>query len=120
MLGAYFRRNLGAQSVWLAYVRGCDVSSALWGTALIIKEGVGRTKEQVAGRRILSLNGSRFKQTGTDNSLLLVRLLLGGGALVLLVLGDEVVHVGLGLGEHHLVHTLTCTRGGSPYGGAGW
>jgi len=31
-------------------------------------------------------------------------LLLGGGVLVLLVLGDEVVHVGLGLGELHLVH----------------
>ncbi|EPY39693.1 hypothetical protein AGDE_04235 [Angomonas deanei] len=34
-------------------------------------------------------------------------LLLDGGVLVLLVLGDEVVHVGLGLGELHLVHTLT-------------
>ncbi len=26
--------------------------------------------------------------------------------LILLVLGDEVVHVGLGLGELHLVHAL--------------
>ena len=34
-------------------------------------------------------------------------LLLGGGVLVLLVLGDEIVHVGLGLSELHLVHTLT-------------
>jgi hypothetical protein len=34
-------------------------------------------------------------------------LLLGGGVLVLLVLGHEVVHVGLGLGELHLVHALT-------------
>merc|ERR1711998_127423 len=33
-------------------------------------------------------------------------LLLGGGVLVLLVLGDEVVHVGLSLGELHLVHAL--------------
>merc|ERR1711934_1213524 len=33
-------------------------------------------------------------------------LLLGGGVLVLLVLGHEVVHVGLGLGELHLVHAL--------------
>ena len=33
-------------------------------------------------------------------------LLVGRGILVLLVLGDEVVHVGLGLGEFHLVHTL--------------
>ena len=40
--------------------------------------------------------------------LLLVELslLLGGGVLVLLVLGHKVVHVGLGLGELHLVHTL--------------
>ena len=28
------------------------------------------------------------------------------GVLVLLVLGDEILHVGLGLGELHLVHTL--------------
>jgi hypothetical protein len=34
-------------------------------------------------------------------------LLLGGGVLVLLVLGDKVVHVGLGLSELHLVHALT-------------
>merc|ERR1711998_800006 len=34
-------------------------------------------------------------------------LVLSGGILVLLVLGDEVVHVGLSLGELHLVHTLT-------------
>merc|ERR1719217_964147 len=33
-------------------------------------------------------------------------LLLGGGVLVLLVLGDQVVHVGLSLGELHLVHAL--------------
>merc|ERR1711998_518599 len=33
-------------------------------------------------------------------------LLLGGGVLVLLVLRDKVVHVGLSLGELHLVHTL--------------
>merc|ERR1711998_172991 len=34
-------------------------------------------------------------------------LLLGGGVLVLLVLRDKIVHVGLSLGEFHLVHTLT-------------
>merc|ERR1719399_307267 len=41
--------------------------------------------------------------------LLLVHLLLvlSGGVLVLLVLGNEIVHVGLSLGELHLVHTLT-------------
>merc|ERR1719305_1117759 len=41
-------------------------------------------------------------------TLLLVELtfLLGGGVLVLLVLRDEIVHVGLSLGELHLVHAL--------------
>jgi len=41
--------------------------------------------------------------------LLLVELtlILSGGILVLLVLGDKVVHVGLSLSELHLVHTLT-------------
>ena len=41
--------------------------------------------------------------------LLLVHLLLilGGGVLILLILGNEIVHVGLGLSELHLVHTLT-------------
>merc|ERR1711903_187906 len=41
--------------------------------------------------------------------LLLVELtlVLGGGILVLLVLGDKIVHVGLSLSEFHLVHTLT-------------
>ena len=33
-------------------------------------------------------------------------VVIDGGLLVLLVLGDEVVHVGLGLGELHLVHAL--------------
>merc|ERR1719487_2898382 len=42
-------------------------------------------------------------------TLLLVELalLLRGGVLVLLVLGDEIVHVALRLGELHLVHALT-------------
>merc|ERR1719465_353189 len=42
-------------------------------------------------------------------TLLLIELtlLLGGGVLVLLVLGDQIVHVGLSLGELHLVHALT-------------
>merc|ERR1739848_582146 len=39
--------------------------------------------------------------------LLLILALLGSGVLVLLVLGHEVVHVGLGLSELHLVHALT-------------
>merc|ERR1712072_657943 len=34
-------------------------------------------------------------------------LVFGGGILVPLVLRDEIVHVGLSLGEFHLVHTLT-------------
>jgi len=33
-------------------------------------------------------------------------LVLGGGVLVLLVLGDQIVHVALGFGELHLVHAL--------------
>ena len=33
-------------------------------------------------------------------------VIVDGGLLVLLVLGDQVVHVGLGLSELHLVHTL--------------
>merc|ERR1712178_201857 len=40
--------------------------------------------------------------------LLLVHLLLilGGGVLILLILGNKIVHVGLSLCELHLVHTL--------------
>jgi hypothetical protein len=34
-------------------------------------------------------------------------LVFGGGVLVLLVLRDEIVHVGLGFSEFHLVHTFT-------------
>ena len=37
---------------------------------------------------------------------LLEILVVNGGLLVLLVLGHEVVHVGLGLSELHLVHAL--------------
>ena len=37
----------------------------------------------------------------------MLTLLLHGGILVLLVLADQVVHVGLSLSELHLVHTLT-------------
>ena len=37
---------------------------------------------------------------------LLLGIILGGGVLVLLVLGNKVVHVRFGLGELHLVHTF--------------
>ena len=42
-------------------------------------------------------------------ALLLVELslLFGGGVLILLVFRDQIVHVGLGFGELHLVHALT-------------
>ena len=56
------------------------------------------------------------KQNRTENLglllLLLVKLslILGGGLLVLLVLGHQVVHVGLGLSELHLVHALALKR----------
>ena len=52
------------------------------------------------------------KQNKTENLGLLLLLLvelsliLGGCLLVLLVLGHQVVHVGLGLSELHLIHTL--------------
>ena len=38
--------------------------------------------------------------------ILKLALVIGSGLLVLLVLGHQVVHVGLGLGELHLVHAL--------------
>ena len=34
-------------------------------------------------------------------------VVVNGGVLVLLVFGDEIVHVGFGFGEFHFVHTLT-------------
>jgi hypothetical protein len=34
-------------------------------------------------------------------------LILGGGILILLILRDEIVHVGLGFGELHLVHAFS-------------
>merc|ERR1711918_180624 len=56
-------------------------------------------------------NASAPAQDSTSVHLVLVlvelALLLGGRVLVLLVFGHEVVHVGLGLGELHLVHALT-------------
>merc|ERR1719473_1749033 len=41
-------------------------------------------------------------------ALLLIKLalFLGSGILVLLVLGDQIVHIGFGLSEFHLVHAL--------------
>lgn len=44
---------------------------------------------------------------GIGESLLLFLALGDGGLLVLLVLGDKIVHVALSLSELHLVHTLT-------------
>ena len=40
--------------------------------------------------------------------LVFLSLIVDVGVLVLLVLGNQVVQVGLGLGEFHLVHTLAC------------
>jgi hypothetical protein len=44
-----------------------------------------------------------------SSSFLLLELafLLSGGILVLLILRNEVVHVGFGFSEFHLVHTFT-------------
>ncbi len=44
---------------------------------------------------------------GLSLTLASLALLLGSGILVLLVLGHQVVHVRLGLGEFHLIHTLS-------------
>merc|ERR1712057_126658 len=49
---------------------------------------------------------SKTKACLWKSLVLILTLLLGRGILVLLVLRDEVVHVGLGLGELHLVHAL--------------
>merc|ERR1711951_233091 len=56
-----------------------------------------------------SYPGNWYPCLGIILALFLVELtlLLSSGILVLLVLGDKVVHVGLGLSELHLVHTLT-------------
>ena len=51
--------------------------------------------------KLYSLRGSLLA------ALLALALLLGSGVLVLLVLSNQVVHVGLGLSELHLVHALT-------------
>merc|ERR1712228_647019 len=51
----------------------------------------------------------KYKQDGCSFHFFVFHLLLvfGGGALVLLVLRDEIVHFGLGFGEFHFVHTFT-------------
>ncbi|CAA7406396.1 unnamed protein product [Spirodela intermedia] len=51
------------------------------------------------GRLVVLLVGLLF---------LVVSLLVGGGVLILLVFGDQVVHVALRLGELHLVHAFPC------------
>merc|ERR1719484_359279 len=61
------------------------------------------------------MEASRFARTSpprsggrtADSDAFSTTLVLSGGILVLLVLGHEIVHVGLGLSELHLVHTLT-------------
>merc|ERR1719261_1533925 len=55
-----------------------------------------------------SSNSPSCSRTHVVLTLLLVELalLLGSGILVLLVLGDKIVHVALSLGELHLVHAL--------------
>merc|ERR1719261_481513 len=56
-----------------------------------------------------SSNSPSCSRTHVVLTLLFVELalLLGSGILVLLVLGDKIVHVALSLGELHLVHTLS-------------
>jgi hypothetical protein len=64
-------------------------------------------KPSFRAKRVESSRGGLL--LGLERSLLVVLLLsIGDGSLlVLLVLGDQIVHVGLGLSELHLVHTLT-------------
>ena len=64
-------------------------SQARSGNRFYNKIASGKNKRAGSGKPYTKFNGSRFKQTGTDNSLLLIRLL---------VLGNEVVHVGRSLG----------------------
>merc|ERR1712235_56532 len=65
-----------------------------------------------AVRRITGINQLSNEQKRNSLSLLVglllveLAVLLSGGILVLLVLGHEIVHVGLSLGEFHLVHAL--------------
>ena len=70
---------------------------------------VGRFAVSVLRLRLnlagLLLSGSLSIASGL---LVLDLLVVGSGLLVLLVLADQVVHVGLGLSELHLVHALTC------------
>jgi hypothetical protein len=64
-------------------------------------------KPSSRAKRVESSRGSLL--LSLERSLLVVLLLsIGDGSLlVLLVLGNQIVHVGLGLSELHLVHTLT-------------
>eukprot|EP00056_Hartaetosiga_gracilis_P009898 m.143826 g.143826 ORF g.143826 m.143826 type:complete len:306 (-) comp13216_c0_seq1:587-1504(-) len=76
------------------------------------------TAKAVEGKQIyivsyLVISSKRQEETKRPTSLFVVlfflvelALLFGSGVLVLLVLGHEIVHVGLGLSELHLVHTL--------------
>src|SRR3990167_2918280 len=75
-------------------------------------EGVGCERAAASGRGprvVMVVVLVPAAGLGVLGALLLVELalLLDGGVLVLLVLGHEIVHVGLGLGELHLVHALT-------------
>ena len=47
-----------------------------------------------------------FGNLSSINLSIVLEVLVNGGILILLILGDEVVHVGLCFGELHLVHAL--------------
>merc|ERR1740121_270907 len=68
----------------------------------------GRLNSRV-GTSFTHLKGETLHGLHVILTLLLIEFafLLGGGILVLLVLGNQIVHVGFGFGEFHLVHTLT-------------
>ncbi len=62
-----------------------------------------KLKEKKIYKKLHSANLAR----SLHSFLVHLLLILSGGVLVLLIFGDEVIHVGLSLGEFHLVHTLT-------------
>merc|ERR1719509_172022 len=76
-------------------------------------ECVSRKTSKSTNKHSLRRLGNRAMASAGDGlGLLLLRLValvlvvVDGGLLVLLVLGDQVVHVGLCLRELHLVHAL--------------
>merc|ERR1719240_1660064 len=71
---------------------------------------MSRAPPQTGAARSTSLQSSGCSWLHVILSLLLIELtfLLCSSILVLLILRDQVIHVGLCLGELHLIHALAC------------